>query len=43
MRGFLLLLLAGLVAFGAEDEWAKVKALKTGSELHVYKKGRCSR
>jgi hypothetical protein len=39
MRGFLLLLLAGLVAFGAEDEWAKVKALKTGSELHVYKKG----
>jgi hypothetical protein len=39
MRGLLLLMLAGLVAFGAEDEWAKVKALKTGAELRVYKKG----
>ena len=36
MRGLLLLMLAGLVAFGAEDEWAKVKALKTGAELRVY-------
>ncbi len=39
MRGLLLLMLAGLVAFGAEDEWAKVKALKTGADLRVYKKG----
>lgn len=39
MRGLILLLLAGLVAFGADDPWAKVKALKTGSELRVYKKG----
>ena len=39
MRGLLLLLLAGLVAFGADDDWSKVKALKTGSELKVYKKG----
>jgi hypothetical protein len=39
MRGLLLLTLAGLVALGADDEWAKVKALKTGAELHVYKKG----
>ena len=39
MRGLLLLLLTGLVAFGAGDDWAKVKALKTGSELRVYKKG----
>jgi hypothetical protein len=39
MRGLLLLLLAGLVAFGAGDDWAKVKALKTGSEIHVFKKG----
>ena len=39
MRGLLLLMLAGLVAFGADDPWAKVKALKTGAELHVYKKG----
>jgi hypothetical protein len=39
MRGLLLLMLAGLVAFGADDEWAKVKSLKTGAELRVYKKG----
>jgi hypothetical protein len=39
MRGLLLVLLAGLVAFGADDPWAKVKALKTGAELRVYKKG----
>ena len=39
MRGLLLLLLAGLVAFGADDDWSKVKALKTGSELKIYKKG----
>ena len=39
MRGLLLLMLAGLVAFGADDEWAKVKALKTGAELRVFKKG----
>lgn len=39
MRGVLLFLLAGLVAFGAEDEWAKVKALKTGAEIRVFKKG----
>jgi hypothetical protein len=39
MRGLILFLAAGLVAFGADDPWAKVKALKTGSELRVYKKG----
>jgi hypothetical protein len=39
MRGLLLLMLAGLVAFGADDEWAKVKALKTGADIRVYKKG----
>jgi hypothetical protein len=39
MRGLLLLILAGLVAFGADDEWTKVRALKTGAELRVYKKG----
>jgi hypothetical protein len=39
MRALLLFLLAGLVAFGADDEWAKVKALKTGAELRVFKKG----
>ena len=31
--------LAALAAFGADDALAKVKALKTGSELQVYKKG----
>ena len=39
MRGLLLLMLAGLVAFGADDEWTKVRSLKTGAELRVYKKG----
>jgi len=39
VRGLLLLVLAGAVAFGAEDEWAKVKALKTGAEIRVFKKG----
>ena len=39
MRTLFLLLLASLAAFGADDDWAKVKALKTGAELRVYKKG----
>lgn len=39
MRGIFLLLLAAVVVFGAEDEWAKVKALKTGAEIRVLKKG----
>jgi hypothetical protein len=34
-----LILLACLAGFGAADDWAKVKALKTGAELRVYKKG----
>jgi hypothetical protein len=38
MRAFLLLLVAGLAAFAAGD-WDKVKDLKTGAELRVYKKG----
>ena len=39
MRAFLLILLACLMGFGAADDWAKVKALKTGAELRVFKKG----
>ena len=39
MRTLVLLLLAALAAFAAGDDWSKVKALKTGAELHVYKKG----
>jgi hypothetical protein len=35
---FFLLLLAA-AAYAADDPWAKVKALKSGSELHVFKKG----
>jgi hypothetical protein len=38
MRAFVLLLLACL-AGSAADDWSKVKALKTGSELRVFKKG----
>jgi hypothetical protein len=34
-----ILLCATAVAFGANDPWAKVKELKTGAELHVYKRG----
>ena len=39
MRGILLLVLAAVVALGAGDEWAKVKALRTGTDIRVYKKG----
>lgn len=35
----ILILCAATVAFGADDPWAKVKALKTGAEMHVYKRG----
>jgi hypothetical protein len=34
-----LLLCSALLAFGADDPWAKVRELKTGAELRVYKKG----
>lgn len=39
MRGVLLILLSALAVFAADDEWAKVKTLKTGTEIRVYKKG----
>lgn len=39
MRLFLVLLLACAAGLGAADDWAKVKALKSGAELRVYKKG----
>lgn len=32
-------LCAAALAFGADDPWAKVKELKTGTELQVYKRG----
>ena|ERR1017187_3174945 len=39
MRKLALLLCTALAAFGADDPWAKLKELKTGTELRVYKKG----
>ncbi|MGD0868147.1 MAG: hypothetical protein ABSB88_01245 [Bryobacteraceae bacterium] len=38
-RLFLFLLVAVASAWAADDAWSKVKALKTGTELRVYKKG----
>jgi len=39
MRKLAFLFCTALVAFAADDPWAKVKELKTGTELRVYKKG----
>lgn len=39
MRILLVLLSAAVMGFGADDPWAKVKELKSGSELRVWKKG----
>ena len=39
MRKLALFLGTALLAFGTDDPWAKVKELKTGAELRVYKKG----
>ena len=39
MSRFLFFLLAGVIAFAADDPWAKVQALKSGTEIRVIKKG----
>ena len=39
MLRILLLLLGASTAFAAEDAWAKVRELKSGVELRIYKKG----
>src|SRR6266481_5451758 len=42
MKGMIktvIVLCAASLAFGADNPWAKVKDLKTGTELHVYKRG----
>ncbi len=39
MRAILLFLLAAVTALAADDPWAKVKALKSGAEIRVYKRG----
>uniref|UniRef100_Q01Z08 Uncharacterized protein n=1 Tax=Solibacter usitatus (strain Ellin6076) TaxID=234267 RepID=Q01Z08_SOLUE len=39
MRKLLFPLCFALALLGADDPWAKVKELKTGTELRVYKRG----
>jgi hypothetical protein len=39
MSKLLFLVLAAATAFAADDPWAKVKDLKSGTELRIYKKG----
>ena len=39
MRGAVLILVSTLAVFAADEEWAKVKDLKTGTEIRIYKKG----
>jgi hypothetical protein len=39
MLRIVLLLLTATAAFAAEDAWAKVRELKSGVELRIYKKG----
>lgn len=39
MTRTLLLLLAAIAAFAAEDPWAKVQDLNTGAEIRVYQRG----
>ncbi len=36
---YLALLFAGVAAFAADDPWTKVKELKSGTEIRIYKKG----
>lgn len=39
MRKSLLVLCTAILAFAADDPWAKLKDVKSGTELRVYKKG----
>src|SRR5947208_6775757 len=39
MRKIVLFFACTLLAFAADDPWAKVKEIKSGTELRVYKKG----
>jgi hypothetical protein len=39
MKRILLVLFAALAAMGADDPWAKVKELKSGSDLKIWKRG----
>jgi len=39
MTRILLVIFAALVTMGADDPWAKVKELKSGSDLKIWKRG----
>src|SRR5260370_28626713 len=39
MTGILRFCLGGMTVFAADDPWAKVRGLKSGTELRIYKKG----
>ncbi|MGB7761255.1 MAG: hypothetical protein WBL61_15590 [Bryobacteraceae bacterium] len=39
MRGIAIVLLAAVTAFAADDPWTKVRDLKSGTELRIFKKG----
>src|SRR6267143_688128 len=39
MFRMLVFIFAAMAAFGADDSWGKVRELKTGTELRIYKKG----
>ena len=39
MRSLALFLLAASTAFSADDPWAKVRDLKSGTEIRIFKKG----
>jgi hypothetical protein len=39
LRSFVVALAAALMIFGADDPWAKVKELKSGTELRIVKTG----
>jgi len=39
MRSILVFMLSAASMLGASDPWAKVRDLKTGTELRIYKKG----
>ena len=39
MRGIAIVLLAAVTAFAADDPWTKVRDLKSGTELRIFKRG----
>jgi len=39
MRSLALFLVAAAAALGADDPWAKVRELKSGTEIRIFKKG----